>query len=537
MQIATTPVILDDIHQTTKKFLELAGKVSDLEDGSKLSSSHKASTTPVITTSTWTLPIPSPTPFQFNSLFTTAIPNLDIPTPGSTYLSQQPSFESLVPTMGSGYLSPRLDYGLVNHLWTTSPSTPWDNPWLSYLIGRPSSFASRLYIDSLGLIVRAIRGEVRIPSFIPSVLRYRFRHEDSDSLMRLIAGQLQRLRLDGHTGAERPDTDPKILLPGALTPNSPDAVFTAGQIIQSPVGMQSVSKSGGDGSFLEFNPPDFVKLNSALENLLVEIGRDVMLEGGTPGDWLDPWSVQQYLNEDWGLWLNAGTIRHTPKTLSVLRSFHFLRQGKTVGRGSTQPTNGIRQNLQWPSGNSGDDFRPTVPLMLPTYTMPSSPFKPDPFIAQRLAFVAGVAPSASSSYIPTTIPAFHSVPVSGGPDLTFKDLNPNYLQSSGSSTSLPQAYQRNPSSYQTFTDASGSDHLPFEPKVSGTRTRTSRSTRSPASTAPESLVSLPEILPAAPLVRTLILRSVCFGEGPRYQKPTVNETVRDFLEAHATIRG
>lgn len=256
----TAVEVLDDLRQATGRFLELARKATDPEDESSsmtVADEAKNSTWPKFVA-------PVPVPFDFNALFLTAIPNMNIPTK-------------------SGRFSPRLGFGLPSFSLPSFPSpsvsTPWDNPWLSYLIAGPNSFASRLYMSTIDLIIKSLLGEVTIPEFIPSVLRYRFRHQNPDSLMRTLARQAQRMSLYGHSGADTETMDPEIP-PVALTPNTTGAVLSSGVILQRQEGEEAIPESQDAEPLMMFNPTSYANINEALNNLLVTIIKDITLEGG-----------------------------------------------------------------------------------------------------------------------------------------------------------------------------------------------------------------------------------------------------------------
>ena len=504
-----TAEVLDDLRQATGRFLKLARKAADPED--------ESSSTTVVdeANSTWPKFIaPVAVPFDFNALFLTAIPNLNIPTT-------------------SGRFSPRLGFGLPNFPSPSIP-TPWDNPWLSYLVAGPSSFASRLYMSTIDLIIRSLRGEVAIPEFIPSVLRYRFRHQNPDSLMRTLARQLQRMSLYGHSGAETGTMDSEIP-PVALTPNTAGAVFSSGDILQRQEGEEAIPRYQDAEPLMMFNPTSYANINEALNNLLVEIIKDITLEGGAPGEWLDPWSVQEHIRQEWGLILNSKIVRPTAETLSVLRGHRIIHteQEMDVHVQPVQSTMSYRQAREWPSLDYGDDFNATLTTMPPNYPIPSFPFYSDPLVAQRHTFSKSTAPPAPPSHFLTTLDSlpppthlnhkqfFIPTPQPPQPPLARSSYSRNFVDTYGSTSRTDSTFSAiGPPkiSSSATTRPSSPSHLAFTPQAGNQ-------------------INLPEVLPVTPLVTSLVLQSICFGEGPRFRKLAVDEAVRNFLEGHSFIVG
>jgi hypothetical protein len=110
-------------------------------------------------------------PFEFNTLFSTTAPN--------------PTYSK------AGQFSPRLTYGILTNYF---PSHLWSH----YQISGPNSFATRIYMETLMMIILALQGEMGLPSFIPSVFRYRFRHDNSSDFISLATNQLASMPISPH---------------------------------------------------------------------------------------------------------------------------------------------------------------------------------------------------------------------------------------------------------------------------------------------------------------------------------------------------
>ncbi|KAK0105117.1 hypothetical protein ONS95_004521 [Cadophora gregata] len=175
----------------------------------------------------------------------------------------------------TGRFSPRLGYGLLNTspLRNTLPSL-----WTHYIISGPSSFALRLYTDTILLMFRALRGEVSIPGFIPSIARFRFKYETPDTFMSLAEGQLSRMSIS--------DSDPSL-----ETGAKPTQKYAAAFQNEASAGV------GTDSSVVLFGPSHPV-MSAPLR---AKIHSAVNYEIGSMSEWLDPWNTQQYLLSRWGL--------------------------------------------------------------------------------------------------------------------------------------------------------------------------------------------------------------------------------------------
>jgi hypothetical protein len=181
--------------------------------------------------------------------------------------------------------SGRFNQRLNHPVFGTSSSSPiWphhkETDAEAYQISDTNSFAFRLYVDTLALVVQSMRGDVDIPGFIPSILRYRFRYEKANKLMELISSQLQNMKINE---------------------NNTDAFF---QIAEPPIdstGRRVMSEK------------DYRILG--LEPLILQIARDAKKDAICVTSWLDPWHTQKYLTEKWGMALSATSVSIPQQTL------------------------------------------------------------------------------------------------------------------------------------------------------------------------------------------------------------------------------
>lgn len=250
---------LDDLKQTTRRILGHARTAESLanEEGGE-SISDTLPFTEVSTTST-----------------ASQLPSSSSPIEVCTPCSASKNF----PVIGfppsriqTGHFSPRLGYGLLNKTAQVGAA----EKFLShYFVAGPNSFALRLYKDPIILSIRILQGEISIPGFIPSLMRYRFRYEKSDNYVTGASNFLQRLSLQ----------DPVM---DSAAPGTPDTENESGIIL--------------------FGPSHPV-MNSVLRATMYQ---DLVQEVGSVGEWLDPYNTQLYLQNQWGLKLTASTARLLP---------------------------------------------------------------------------------------------------------------------------------------------------------------------------------------------------------------------------------
>jgi hypothetical protein len=270
-QVSEQPHLWEDLRGTTKRFLELARsvEVSIEDDGEESSSREEYRSMGAMSGSQ--LPPSS-----------RMVVHTSHPSPTLTGLSDlQPSFavstlatlaQSRVPRSTTrhqvGSFSPRLNHGLLGGSLERS-SLPFVT---EYLIGNLASFATRLYLDTLFTTWKALTGELQVPGFIPSVCRYRLRHEPPNVMIELIRQQLSVMYVDNDISSS--EVDPRK------------------QSSANDVGSTAIS-------------------SSELENLRPIITSsvcDLEREGGSLRDWMDPWHTQQYLTNHWGFELSSTTV-------------------------------------------------------------------------------------------------------------------------------------------------------------------------------------------------------------------------------------
>jgi hypothetical protein len=179
--------ILEDLKQTTKRFLEFARAAEMAASGEEgTTSSPAGSQGRVVSEASQSLAevhrqveptapsIPHPQaflpsdlgfsmPFKSSTLFSTTAPN--------------PTYSKI------GQFSPHLTYGILTNYF---PSHLWSR----YQISGSNSFATRICMETLMMIILALQGQMDLPGFIPSVFRYRFRHDNSSDFISLATNQL-----------------------------------------------------------------------------------------------------------------------------------------------------------------------------------------------------------------------------------------------------------------------------------------------------------------------------------------------------------
>lgn len=191
--------------------------------------------------------------------------------------------------------------------------------------------------------------------------------------MSTLARQLQRMTLNGHRGGQSEDLNSERAAPIALTPNCEGAVFESGIIQQVQEGQELAEKYQDDNALMMFNLRNYVYINEALKTLLGKIIEDITLEGGEPGEWLDPWSVQQYIEQQWGLGLALNAVQPTNKTLSTLLNKTSVpeQHDNESNVGSIEEGVGNMAKQRGFIEESGNDSNYT---MSPLHPVPSFPF-------------------------------------------------------------------------------------------------------------------------------------------------------------------
>ncbi|KAE9365362.1 hypothetical protein N431DRAFT_496467 [Stipitochalara longipes BDJ] len=197
---------------------------------------------------------------------------------------------------GAGNFSPRLGYGVLNN---TSQVRAADEFLSHYCVSGPNSFAFRLYRDTIILSIRILQGELSVPGFIPSLMRYRFRYEKSDNYITDASDFLQKLSLQ--------------------TPAMDGAVKEA-------------SGTEDENGIVLFGPSHPVMTSG----LRVTMYQDLIEEVGSIREWLDPYDTQLYLRDQWGFTLTGSTARFFPTSIyrhremrSELETGHFESYDET----------------------------------------------------------------------------------------------------------------------------------------------------------------------------------------------------------------
>jgi hypothetical protein len=110
-------------------------------------------------------------------------------------------------------------------------------------------------METLMMIILALQGEMGLPGFIPSVFRYRFRHDNPSDFISLATNQLAPMPISPHDN------------------NSPKEKLVL------------------------FGPEDPVITDPIRGKIYEEIEE----REGDLKEWLDPWDTQEQLSRKWGL--------------------------------------------------------------------------------------------------------------------------------------------------------------------------------------------------------------------------------------------
>jgi hypothetical protein len=253
--------ILEDLKQTTKRFLEFAHAAEMAASGeegttsSPTNSQGKAVSKPSqslaevhrqVEPTAPSIPNPQASlpsdlgftmPFEFSTLFSATAPN--------------PTYSKI------GNFSPRLTYGILTNYFPT-------HLWSHYQISGPNSFATRIYMETLMMIILALQGQTDLPGFIPSVFRLRFRYDNPSDFISLATNQLA---------------------PMSISPPHDN---------NSPV-----------EKLVLFGPEDPVMTDPIRGKIYEEIEE----REGDLKEWLDPWDTQEHLSRKWGLQLTYSNVR------------------------------------------------------------------------------------------------------------------------------------------------------------------------------------------------------------------------------------
>jgi hypothetical protein len=244
--------ILGDLGTTTKRFLDLAKVIDDeMEDGQHNSTppSH---------------PGPELTGLSgFAPSFATGIPTSLAQSYRSNSLMGQSQIDNRIGSQGS--FSPRLNHGLLSE--SSFPSFLTE-----YLLGGIATFSARLYLETLDTVLKTLNGELNLPGFIPSVCRYRLKHQPRHVFMDLVRSRVEKMGVEYEAAHNTT----------VLDPSASDT-----EIASTLVPLAQVAK---------LRPVVTICIN------------DLVKEGGSPEDWLDPWNTQQYLRNQWQLAITSTTV-------------------------------------------------------------------------------------------------------------------------------------------------------------------------------------------------------------------------------------
>ena len=158
-----------------------------------------------------------------------------------------------------------------NYLWGSLRNSPTDGTSaLPYILAGRDSFASRLYFETIVMVVRALRGE-ESRDILDSMYRYKRRYANFDHILGVTSGVLNMML---HGTSQDPKENPKAV------------------------------------RFSELDGPGESAMKAA-------IAREVMLHGSTEIEYLNTWNVERYLRDKWRLGVDSITIRTPPRALKA----------------------------------------------------------------------------------------------------------------------------------------------------------------------------------------------------------------------------
>jgi hypothetical protein len=297
--------ILNDLKETTKRFVDLARAVAPSTAEERAAQATDNSSTRIVTT------VEGPfhhEPTGEASSASMGSTSLIFPSQHRTSLTPH----SRANLMSPGRFSPRMDYSFVSQI----PDFPMPTtalPIRPYLISGRTSFATRLYMETISTILEVLIGRQFVPGFIPSVARYRLRHEPPSKLAGLIQAQLNALN-----ATDFGDSSSRYRLKSH--------VFD-GFLAVAP-------KNEANEPFSTIGAPQYERLKHMMSAAVNELEQ----EGGNIAEWLDPWGTQNYLQNRWRFQVSYSTVEVDP---SLLRN--------SMGLGNVQRHNAPK--------SKDDDFR------------------------------------------------------------------------------------------------------------------------------------------------------------------------------------
>lgn len=158
-----------------------------------------------------------------------------------------------------------------NYLWGIPQNSSRDGTSaIPYILAGRDSFASRLYFESIALLVRALQGGAS-RDIVDSAYRYKRHYVGFDHILGVTTGVLSML-LHGTS------QDPKEQ--------------------RIAVGIS------------ELDGPDETAMKAA-------IARDIVLHGSSETEYLNTWGVERYLRDKWGLGVDSASVRTPPRALEA----------------------------------------------------------------------------------------------------------------------------------------------------------------------------------------------------------------------------
>ena len=124
------------------------------------------------------------------------------------------------------------------------------------------------------VIILALQGQLDLPGFIPSVFRYRFRHDNPSDFISLATNQLASMSVSPHDNKEERSLERMVLF------------GPSGPVMTSPI----------RGKICE----------------------EIEEREGDLKEWLDPWDTQEHLSRKWGLQLAYSDVRVSGQALGHL---------------------------------------------------------------------------------------------------------------------------------------------------------------------------------------------------------------------------
>jgi hypothetical protein len=215
----------------------------------------------------------------------------------------------------AGHSSPRLGYGVLGKISQLAAAEEFLG---HYLVAGPDSFALRLYKDTIIMSLRVLQGEISVPGFISSLMRYRFRYEKFDNYVSDASNFLEGLSLENPAHAAK-----------------------------------RMQNTQNKSSIVLFGPTHPV-MTSVLRTMMYQ---DMVQEVGSVSEWLDPWNTQLYLQDEWGFKLTASTAIFSP-----ISTYQNGKRGTSFEAGQIPSTSELSYIFSHEvMNNSTEDSSPILP--------------------------------------------------------------------------------------------------------------------------------------------------------------------------------